>query len=159
MITFEQGKVRFNYRVVGVVLNGDRVLLHRWEKEDFWVLPGGRGKLLEPSEDTLKREMREELGVEIQIERLLWVVENFFEYDGKPWHELALYFLIALPRDSHLYGERGPFVGDEEGFKLFFQWHRLGELENISLYPTFLRKALTSLPRVTEHIVHVDRKD
>lgn len=158
MITFEEGKVRFNYRVVGIALNGNRVLIHRAEKDDFWSLPGGRVKLLETSKDTLKREMREELGVEIHVERLIWIVENFFEYEDKSYHELALYFLMTFPHDSHLYGKSEPFVGGEEGIKLIFKWHQLDELEKISLYPAFLQKALKSIPEVTEHIVHTDSK-
>lgn len=74
-------------------------------------------------------------------------------------HELALYFSMALPRNSPVYRADEPFVGDEEGPKLIFRWHRLDELERTLLYPAFLRKALTSLPEVTEHIVHIDDKE
>ena len=49
MITFEEGEVGFNYRVVGIAVNGNQVLLHRAENDDFWSLPGGRVELLEPS--------------------------------------------------------------------------------------------------------------
>lgn len=82
MITFDHGKARFNFRVVGVALDGDRVLVHRPERDDFWTLPGGRGELLEPARDTLAREMLEEIGAEVQVGRLVWVVENFFQYQG-----------------------------------------------------------------------------
>ncbi len=91
MITFEEGGKKFNYRVVGIALDVDRVLLLRTEKDDFWFLPGGRVELLEPSQDALIREMREELEVDVRVERLVWVVENFFEYEGKFCHELALF--------------------------------------------------------------------
>jgi ADP-ribose pyrophosphatase YjhB (NUDIX family) len=80
MISFDIGGARFNYRVVGIALDGNRVLLHRAEMDDFWSLPGGRGEILEPSEETLKREMMEELSIEIRVDRSVWVVENFFKY-------------------------------------------------------------------------------
>jgi len=48
MITFERGDVRFNYRVVGIAFDADRVLLHRAERDDFWALPGGRGESKRP---------------------------------------------------------------------------------------------------------------
>ena len=72
MITFDGGPARFNFRVVGVALDRERgrALLHRAEHDDFWSLPGGRAELLEPAEATLRREMREELGVEVAVERL-----------------------------------------------------------------------------------------
>ena len=156
MITFEEGKARFNYRVVGIALDDNWVLLHKTEEENFWSLPGGRVKLLEPSKDALKREMQEELGVKIHVERLIWVVDNFFEYDGKSYHELALYFLMMFPNNPPLYKKSESFTEDDERVKLIFKWHKLNELGKIRLYPTFLRKSLSSIPDVTEYIVHTD---
>jgi len=159
MITFEEGEKRFTYRVAGIALDVDRVLLLRTEKDDFWFLPGGRVELLESSRDALIREMREELTVDVHVERLVWVVENFFEYEGTSYHELAFYFLMSFPPDSRLYGKSEAFVGDEEGLRLIFKWHPLDELEEIPLYPTFLRKGLNSIPQITEHIVHTDDQE
>ena len=154
MINFEVGDCRFNYRVVGIALNGDRVLLHRAEMDDFWSLPGGRVELLEPGAEALKREMREELGVEIQIERLVWVVENFFEFDNKSYHELAFYFLMTLPQGFCKRGET--FPANDGQIKLIFKWYGLKELKDIPLYPAFLRKGLNSIPETIQHIVHTD---
>lgn len=156
MITFDQGKARFNHRAAGIVLNRDRVLIHRAEIDDFWSLPGGRVSMLESTTDALKREMREELGVEVYIERLVWVVENFFEYDGRNYHELALYYLMAFMHGHHLYDRNEPFSGDEEGIKLVFRWHRLDELRKILLYPSFLQEKLSAIPETIEHIVHTE---
>jgi ADP-ribose pyrophosphatase YjhB (NUDIX family) len=159
MITFEEGEKRFTYRVAGIALDVDRVLLLRTEKDDFWFLPGGRVELLEPSRDALIREMQEELEVDVHVERLVWVVENFFEYRGKSYHELALYFLMSFPPDSHLYERSEAFLGNEEGLKLIFKWHPLDELAEMRLYPAFLQERLHSIPQITEHIVHTDGQE
>ncbi len=155
MITFDEGKARFNYRVAGIALDGDRVLLHRADWEEFWYLPGGRGELLEPARETLRREMREELGVEIEVGRLLWVMENFFEHQEKSYHELGLYFLMTLP-DGSRFRREDEFVGDEEGIKLIFKWFSIAELESVRLLPSFLAQGLKSIPPGTEHVVHSD---
>src|SRR5262245_3617383 len=97
MIRFDKRNQRFNYRVVGIAIYENQVLLHRAEDEYFWTFPGGRGELGEPATETLKREMREELGVEVEVVRLLWFVENFFTYEEMRYHEIALYFLMRLP--------------------------------------------------------------
>jgi ADP-ribose pyrophosphatase YjhB (NUDIX family) len=159
MITFEEGEKRFTYRVAGIALDVDRVLLLRTEKDDFWFLPGGRVELLESSRDALIREMREELEVDVHVERLVWVVENFFEHRGKSYHELALYFLMSFPPDSHLYERSEAFLGNEEGLKLIFKWHPLDELAEMRLYPAFLQERLHSIPQITEHIVHTDDQE
>ncbi len=156
MITYQEGNIRFNYRIVGMAFDGGRVLLHRAEKDDFWALPGGRAEMLEQAQDTLVREMREELGVQVEVEHLVWVVENFFEYEALSYHELALYFLMHLASDSPLRKYQEPFFGNEQGIKLIFQWHDLDDLEETRLYPTFLRTKLQNLPASIEHIVHYD---
>ena len=153
MITFEEGGSMFNCRVAGIALSGDRVLLSRAEMNDSWYLPGGRVELLETTEDALKREMQEELGVEIHIERLVWVVEYSFASDGRNYHELAFYYLMTFVHGSHLYDRGKPFPGDEEGIKLIFRWHRIDELGEILLYPSFLQEKLSAIPETIEHIV------
>lgn len=155
VIAFTEGKARFSYRVVGCALHDRHVLLHRAERDDFWALPGGRGELLEPSAETLRREMREELGVDARVERLLWVVENFFEHDGLAFHEVALYYLMSFPPGCPLYS-KPVFEGDGEGIRLIFQWHLVDRLESVRLFPTFLRTALKSIPDGVVHVVHTD---
>lgn len=156
MLTFDRGNFRFNYRAVGVIFHSDRVLLHKSARDNFWALPGGRVEFMESAHDTLKREMREELGIAVAIARLLWVVENFFEYGGKSHHELGLYFLLSLEEPSTLPKRTGAFPGIEADRDLIFQWHDLEAIEAIALYPRFLKTALKSPPQRIEHIVHID---
>jgi len=79
MISFSIGEARFNYRTVAVIIHDGYVLLHRADYENFWGLPGGRVEILESSDVALARELREELGqnVDAQVGRLLWMAENF----------------------------------------------------------------------------------
>lgn len=77
MIMLDDGSIRFVFRIVGVLLYDNHVLLHRAEQDDFWSLPGGRAELLEPSRETLKREMQEELGVDVTVENNLTLYPEF----------------------------------------------------------------------------------
>jgi ADP-ribose pyrophosphatase YjhB (NUDIX family) len=156
MISFEKDHVRFNYRVAGVAVRDRRVLLHRTEEEDFWSLPGGRCEMGEPSREALRREMREELAVDVEVERLLWVVENFFSYNGQECHEVGFYYLMAFPDDSPLHAMGEAFLGDELGTKLIFRWHDLATINDLPIYPSFLRDGLAAIPATLEHVVHVD---
>jgi 8-oxo-dGTP pyrophosphatase MutT (NUDIX family) len=158
MITFDRDGSRFTYRVAAIMLHDRRVLLHRAESDDFWCLPGGRCELLERSRDTIEREMLEEIGLAIPADRLLWVVENFFDYAGHSCHELGFYYLMEIPEDSSLLARGDQFIGDEGGTELFFRWFSLEDLDAISLYPTFLREGLRSIPQGIAHVMHVDKK-
>ena len=162
MLMIKQDSARFVYRVAGEAVHQDRVLLHRAERDDFWALPGGRGEMMEPSPETLRREMREEAGLAIDVDRLLWVVENFFDYRGKTWHELGLYFLMSFPPDSPVWARGESFMGEEafpdgRRLQLFFQWFPLASLEAVIVYPSFLQAGLRQLPLATQHVIHNGR--
>ena len=157
MIRFDQGNRRFNYRVVGVAIHNNSVLLHRADGEPFWTLPGGRAEHGETAEQTIKREMFEELETDVQVDRLLWLVENFFEYDGLSYHELALYFLIRFrPESAALHAEA--FDRLDSGVTLRFRWFPVQReaLASLPLLPAFLPEGLIELPRSVVHVVHRD---
>lgn len=156
MITFAHDTTRFTYRVVGVAIEDGRVLLHRAESDDFWALPGGRGELLEAAADTLRREMREELAINVEVVRPLWLVENFFRHQGYDHHELGIYFLMRVPLDWPFRTAAVPFAGDENGICLVYQWFPLDELATLRVYPSFLAAGLPNLPLSLHHVVHVD---
>ncbi len=148
---------RFNYRVAGILLHAGRVLLHR-NRRGYWALPGGHIEFMEPAAETLRREMREELGVEVTVERLVWVTEHFFRSrEGERVHEMAWYFLMSLPGGHPLF-ERSSLFEGAEGPGLMFGWYPLAELAALELYPQFLRERLPAIPPAIEHLVmSIDR--
>ena len=89
LITFKPGDIRFTYRVGGILIQHEHVLCQSAGEEGFWFLPGGRAEVGESARISLLREMQEELGVDLQIERLLYVVENFFRDASDAWPESA----------------------------------------------------------------------
>ena len=154
LITFKPGEIRFTYRVGGILIQHEHVLCQSAGEEGFWFLPGGRTEVGEPARVTLLREMQEELGEAVQIERLLYVVENFFTDANDSWHELGLYFLLSAPADSFLTHSLETFTRlDEVGNPLRFDWLPIARLEAFALYPPFFQKALQDLP---EHPVHIE---
>ena len=158
MITFDEDHIRFTNRIVGVAFDRDRVLLHRTDDMDFWALPGGRAELLETAAETLRREMREEMNEEVAVDRLVWIAENFFEYGPRSFHEIGFYFLMHLPPNSPLRGQPS-FLGHEGDMPVYFEWYPVASLENLALYPTFLRTGLKSIPLNVVHIIHTDGKE
>jgi len=144
---------KFKFRVVGVAQNGDQILLHKIANHNYWSLPGGKIEQQEPSIEALKREMCEELQIEVQVGKMIWIMENFYQKKHKFIHELALYFLMTFPANHEIYRKKEPFFGFEGDKQLTFQWISLNELDSIALYPLFLKKALPSLPVEIKHII------
>jgi ADP-ribose pyrophosphatase YjhB (NUDIX family) len=153
MLTFAADGVRFIYRTVGVTVRDGHVLLHRAEADNFWALPGGRCEAWETAAEGLAREMDEELGVAVRVERLLWVVESFFVDGTERLHALGLYLLMTLPATFPAPRAGTPIKGREGVLSLVFQWWPLDGLDRLDLRPPFLRRHLPVLPATTVHIV------
>jgi mutator protein MutT len=60
---------------IGVVIDGDRVLISRRGKTDhlagYWEFPGGKCQADETAAECVQRELREEVGLEVQVVRPL----------------------------------------------------------------------------------------
>lgn len=92
--TFNTPEGKFNLRVGAVITDGTRVLVGQDSRVDFYTVVGGRVKFGETAETAVLREIREELGVSAEIDRLYSINEKFFTLDGTRYHELEFLFLI-----------------------------------------------------------------
>lgn len=153
MLSFDIGNHRFQLRAAAVIVEDGYALLHRLEGDPIWALPGGRVEPGEAAASTVVREMLEETGEHIQCGELLFVVENFFEYNGRQQHEVGLYFRSTLRPESGLRDKTISCKGIEDSKALEFRWFQLAELESVNLHPAFLRGALAAPPIGVRHIV------
>jgi ADP-ribose pyrophosphatase YjhB (NUDIX family) len=153
-ICWESGRGRFVYWVAGVCLERGHVFLCQLDGTDFWFLPGGRGQMTEPSAKTLAREMKEELATAVRVGRLLWIAENFFVEGDRSFHEIGLYYRMALPAVSGYRDTRLTFPRPAP--RLLFHWFPVGGPARVRLFPAFLRGALRRLPRTPQHVVEQD---
>ena len=117
------------------------------------ALPGGRVKPGEDARTILVREMQEELAELVEVDELLYLVENFFTHADKPNHEIGIYFRARLQRQSAILDMSGKHWGIENHRKLEFQWFACEQLDSIDLHPSFLRQALAKRVLQFEHVV------
>lgn len=68
----------FKFRVSGLVIKNNKLLLVDMDDSGFLCLPGGYVELGETTEVAIKRELVEEVGKKFDISKYLGVVENFF---------------------------------------------------------------------------------
>jgi 8-oxo-dGTP diphosphatase len=66
----------------------NKVLMINSKKIGKWGLPGGKVEVGELPRESLKREVMEEIGVEIDIKCLIGFREYFWEKDGHHWIDL-----------------------------------------------------------------------
>jgi len=145
----------FKVRAAALIVRDGRVLLNRLRGDDTWMLPGGTGEFGETAVETLRRELREELGVDAEVGRLLWVVEHFFDLNGRRWHQLLFVHQVALPDDRRVLTDETFETPSAEGTDRF-RWTQFAELRALRLVPGFLVDEAADPPREPRHLVHVD---
>jgi 8-oxo-dGTP pyrophosphatase MutT (NUDIX family) len=151
-LSYERDDFYFNYRTCGLAIDKERVLAVKISPYDFWLFPGGRVECLESSKEALEREIKEEIGMNCRVVRLLWLVEDFYCFEGQKTHEICFYYLIDFPDNEEIYGKdewtaEEVAKPDELAKKLTFQWIPLKLLDQVKLIPHYIKVHLSSLPQ------------
>lgn len=144
----------FKYRVVGILFdNQNRVLMQMVQDNPFYCLPGGRVELGESSIEAVRRELEEELGFDVNVEKPLFLLENFFKRSsGKDVHEIGIFFRVT---SSVAPKEDWEIVENDKGIlkTLKYKWATLDGLKNEDLRPAFLKEKLLNLNENFEQII------
>lgn len=99
------------------------------KNSDFYRLIGGGVEFGENSLDALKREVQEELDVELINYRLVNVLENIFSYNGNDGHEICFIYEANFKDPANYQRQSFAILDSEE--KATAEWIELNE-ENIS---------------------------
>ena len=114
------------------------------KQQRFYRPLGGGIEFGERAEAAARREIREELGAEIEGPRLLGTFENLFTYLGQPGHEL-IWLYEARFADPSLYA-RDILTADESGAKFEVHWVPVSTFAagEAPLYPDGLLDLITT---------------
>ncbi len=147
----------FSYRVAGILIRNGRVLLQHPVGETIYAFPGGHVNFGETSQAALIREYKEEVGADIILSRLAWIIEIFFPWGEKRCHQICFYYLVSL-RDETQIPLQGKFLlPDEEERKisnLEFCWTAISALDTLEVYPIEAKEKLLNLSDGIEHWVY-----
>jgi len=141
-------KKKIRSLAICVFRNNNRILVAEGydpvKEQTFYRPLGGAIEFGEPSEQTVHRELMEEIGAEVSDLKYLGTLENIFVFDGKPGHEIVLVYDGVL-KESGLYEQaliEGKEADVDESFKAV--WKGLNEFgeEKSILYPDGLLELL-----------------
>lgn len=149
---FRTQEGRFYYCVRALIIRNGKLLVMKDENSPHYYLVGGKVAMEETAEQALLREVKEELGIDAEIVRVLWFCENFFteKVRNESYHELGLYYLLQM-KDNDLTEDE--FDVTEGKHTLKFKWLPFETLEKEFIYPTFIKQKIYHLPEHLEMIV------
>ncbi len=147
-----------NVRVGAIIQKDGRILMVSSDGAPYCYSVGGRIQFGESAEEAVRREVREETGWELEIERLGFIHENFFLGDstdkwGKPIYEIAFYFYMKTPEDF------APICSslDAEDRGEHLEW--ISPDTEKTIYPAFFRTELDRTCPGVRHIVSDERPE
>ena len=96
-ILFKTDDSVFSYRIGGLLTHNGKALMQKAVDDDGYAFIGGHAAFGETTAETIVREFKEEIGADINAERLFMVNENFFPWGARPCQQINLYYLVWFP--------------------------------------------------------------
>ena len=140
----------FSLRAAALIINNNQLLAIKNDNFDCFYTIGGGVNVNETSIDAVIREVCEETGYLLSIDRLVFIQERFYNINNTYHHEVVFFYLMKSV-DVRIENKT---CTDYQEEKLY--WLPIDELQNTNLVPEFLRTALTNIP---EEIVHIISKE
>lgn len=144
-----------NIRVGAIIMKDGKFLMAGNDRFDHLYSVGGRIKFGETAEEAVIREVFEETGVKMEVDRLGFIHENFFMGDvgvklNQAIYEISLFFYMKVPEDF----EPVCMSFTEEQDKEFLEW--VSADDEITYYPEFFR---TELAEPVDYVKHFVTRD
>lgn len=120
----------FKFRVGGIIKKGDKYLVVKINRNQFYCLIGGHVELNESTEKAVVREIKEELCVDVKVVALSCIFENFFTTkSGRKFHELCFAYDVELLDDIEIKDYVRTENDNGEMVRLEFKWLTLDEMK------------------------------
>jgi len=151
---------KFNYRVGAIIIHDGKLLMVKNSGTDFYYTVGGRVKFGESARETLAREALEETGEPLEVDKLAFIHENFFNHEDFynndtaqiHFHEVCMFFLMK-PYDKM--GEIRQSFAEDYG-EVSIHWLPIDKLGEYTIYPEFFK---TELAKQHTHVRYIVTRD
>ena len=145
-----------NLRVGAIIMKNKKILMVGNDRVDYLYSVGGRIKFGETSEGAVVREVLEETGVKLEVDRLGFIHENYFYGDaesnlGKLIYEVSYYYYMKVSDDF----EPVCMSMTEDDHEEYLRWTDIDD--PIRYYPEFFRNELLQPTDGVKHIVTDER--
>jgi ADP-ribose pyrophosphatase YjhB (NUDIX family) len=118
--------------VRALIMKDGKILICQTKGRDYYFLPGGHIEFGETMQEALSRELTEETGARVTSSRFVGGIENLFDQEGEPRHEVSFVFEVEIDLDE--------IASKEE--HISFSWTTMEEFINMNIVPPALKDAI-----------------
>ena len=119
-------------------------------KEEWYIMPGGGQDVEELLPEAACREVAEELGLEVEVKELAFVIEGLH---GEKFHRVDLVFLCEYKGTI----ENATLQSDTN--QVGYDWLDIKALNTSPLYPSKLRRQIMNLYEGKEYCVYLGNEE
>ena len=118
--------------VRALIIKNRRILVCQTIGREYFFLPGGHVEFLENMQKALRRELYEEMGAIIIASQFIGVVENLFQQENHPKHEVSFVFHVDIDLDEIVSREA----------HMSFYWFSMKEFLDKNIVPPAMKNAI-----------------
>ena len=145
-IIFDVDGVLFSYRVGGVLIKDNKILLTKGGND--YSLPGGHNQIGETSQETIVREFKEETGLDVEPLNVISTYENFWKWEDKDCHQLCIYYKLKMVDETQ------ELVPNPDTNDTKFIWLELEKLKSVNLYPIGISDRILNNVNSNSHFIY-----
>lgn len=148
----------FHGRTCGIIKQDNYFLIMRVNRTPYYHIPGGHIEIGEDSNQAVIREIKEEIGCDVNRTNLFAIQENFWKRKGKQCHGIEFYYIVE-PEPKLQINDYERIENDKGEEKLLeFKWVTAEELLNIDLRPSNIKELLIA-GKYNDKLIHLIERD
>ena len=140
-LTIDIEDYKLNVRAAGLIIHNGKILAHRNINSDHYALIGGRVEIGENSVDTVRREIKEELGKDVEITGYVATIENFFDVEGSKYHEILFVHKVEFIDENDKKIEYTMKNIEGKNY-LRYEWLDLEKIDEYPILPKIIKEVL-----------------
>lgn len=126
---------QFRCRVAAIIIVENQLLMVKHKDFPCYYTVGGKVKINESTEEAIIREIKEETGIDYEIENLIFIQERFFSFNNQEQHEIIFYYKVKENINTKFLANQYTDQGDDEMMYLL----DIGNLRELNIIPAFFK--------------------